>query len=97
MPKIAANFEVGSAQPIDTRFVVQNESDLDNLKKYEGLEVYILSLQIKKIYTSTGWKTVSTPTKVSELENDSGYVTEESVSLTEEEFNSIVDEVFGNG
>lgn len=55
MPKIATNFEVGSAQPIDTRFVVQSESDLANLKVYEGLEVYIKDLKAKRLYNGTEW------------------------------------------
>lgn len=55
MPKIATNFEVGSAQPIDTRFVVQSESDLANLKVYEGLEVYIKDLKAKRLYNGTDW------------------------------------------
>ena len=55
MPKIATNFEVGSAQPIDTRFVVQSESDLANLKVYEGLEVYIKDLKTKRLYNGTEW------------------------------------------
>lgn len=55
MPKIATNFEVGSAQPIDTRFVVQSESDLANLKVYEGLEVYVKDLKAKRLYNGTDW------------------------------------------
>ena len=55
MPKIATNFEVGSAQPIDTRFVVQSESDLANLKVYEGLEVYIKDVKAKRLYNGTEW------------------------------------------
>ena len=55
MPKIATNFEVGSAQPIDSRFVVQSESDLANLKVYEGLEVYIKDLKAKRLYNGTEW------------------------------------------
>lgn len=59
MPKIATNFEVGSAQPIDTRFVVQSESDLANLKVYEGLEVYIKDLKAKRLYNGTVWVEVT--------------------------------------
>ena len=55
MPKIAANFELGSAQPIDSRFVVATESDLNGLKVYEGLEVYVKSLKAKKYYNGTYW------------------------------------------
>lgn len=59
MPKIASNFELGSAQPIDSRLVVENESDLSSLIAYEGLEVYIKSLKLKKIYEGYTWKDVS--------------------------------------
>lgn len=63
MPKIATNFEVGSAQPIDTRFVVQSESDLANLKVYEGLEVYIKDLKAKRLYNGTDWVEASSYSK----------------------------------
>ena len=55
MPKIAANFELGSAQPIDSRFVVATESDLNGLKVYEGLEVYIKDTKLKKRYNGSEW------------------------------------------
>lgn len=55
MPKIASNFELGSAQPIDSRLVVENESNLSSLIAYEGLEVYIKSLKSKKIYKNNTW------------------------------------------
>jgi hypothetical protein len=55
MPKIATNFQVGSAQPIDSRFVVENESDLSGLKAYEGLEVYIKQTKTKKMYNGNEW------------------------------------------
>lgn len=40
---------------IDSRFVVQSESDLENIRVYEGLEVYIKDLKIKKLYDGTEW------------------------------------------
>lgn len=55
MPKIASNFELGSAQPIDSRLVVENESDLSSLIAYEGLEVYVKSLKAKKMYDGSSW------------------------------------------
>lgn len=55
MPKIATNFQVGSAQPIDSRFVVEKESELSGLKAYEGLEVYVKELKSKKMYNGTEW------------------------------------------
>lgn len=55
MPKIASNFELGSAQPIDSRLVVENESNLSSLIAYEGLEVYIKSLKSKKMYKNNTW------------------------------------------
>lgn len=55
MPKIASNFELGSAQPIDSRLVVENESNLSSLIAYEGLEVYIKSLKSKKMYKDNTW------------------------------------------
>ena len=69
MPKIATNFEVGSAQPIDTRFVVQSESDLANLKVYEGLEVYIKDLKAKRLYNGTGWVEVTSGASAEDVMN----------------------------
>lgn len=69
MPKIATNFEVGSAQPIDTRFVVQSESDLANLKVYEGLEVYIKDLKEKRLYNGTDWVEVTGGASVEDVMN----------------------------
>jgi hypothetical protein len=55
MPKIAANFELGSPQPIDSRLVVEDDSVLSSLIKYEGLEVYVKSTGLKKIYNGSDW------------------------------------------
>lgn len=55
MPKIASNFELGSAQPIDSRFVVETEAELANLKAYEGLEVYVKNTKLKMVYNGTEW------------------------------------------
>jgi hypothetical protein len=63
MPKIASNFELGSAQPIDSRLVVDNESNLSSLIVYEGLEVYVKSLKTKKMYDGSGWVEVKTTLK----------------------------------
>lgn len=57
--KIATNFEILDSMPIDTRFVVENESELANLKAYAGLEVYIKSTSIKKRYTGSEWITLN--------------------------------------
>lgn len=57
--KVATNFEILDIMPIDTRFVVENESELANLKAYAGLEVYIKSTSIKKRYTGSEWITLN--------------------------------------
>lgn len=57
--KVATNFEILDIMPIDTRFVVENERELANLKAYAGLEVYIKSTSIKKRYTGSEWITLN--------------------------------------
>ena len=46
----STNFKILDNMPIDTRFVVENESDLETLKAYEGLVVYVTSTKKQKIY-----------------------------------------------
>ena len=76
--KVATNFEILDKMPIDNRFVVENDSDLANIKAYAGLEVYIKSTSVKKRYTGTEWVAILNITKVSQLENDSGFITSNS-------------------
>ena len=57
--KVATNFEILDSMPIDTRFVVENENELVDLKAYAGLEVYIKSASIKKRYTGVTWITLN--------------------------------------
>lgn len=57
--KVATNFEILDSMPIDTRFVVENENELVNLKAYAGLEVYIKSTSVKKRYTGSEWITLN--------------------------------------
>ena len=55
MPKIASNFQLGAAQPIDSRFVVKTTAERDALKVYDGLETYVEENSTKYIYKNNAW------------------------------------------
>lgn len=55
MPKIASNFQLGAAQPIDSRFVVKTIAERDALKVYDGLETYVEENSTKYIYKNNAW------------------------------------------
>ena len=89
----STNFKILDNMPIDTRFVVENESDLETLKAYEGLVVYVTSTKKQKIYLSSGWKDVEIdlsgyaktsdiPQNTSDLTNNSGFITNAVNNLT---------------
>lgn len=78
--KTATNFEILDAMPIDTRFVVNTADDLALIKAYEGLDVYVKSTAIKMRYDGANWNAILNVTKTSELVNDSGFVTELTLS-----------------
>lgn len=52
---IGDNFKVGAASPIDSRFVVENDSELEGLLKYEGLIVYCKSKAKYYRYQNKQW------------------------------------------
>lgn len=55
MPKIASNFQLGAAQPIDSRFVVKTIKERNDLKVYDGLETYVEENSTKYIYKNNAW------------------------------------------
>lgn len=93
MPKIASNFELGSAQPIDSRLVVENESNLSSLIAYEGLEVYIKSLKSKKIYKNNTWVDIlNTKEEVEEIVEENSEEVETLKIATSENYKSSSEE-----
>lgn len=90
--KLSTGFDISAQGPADNRTVVDTLATLNampNVQRYNGLLVYV---EAEKTYYSlidNVWKpafgigggggTVEVPTKVSELENDAGYITRSEV------------------
>jgi hypothetical protein len=65
---ILGGYKLGTSDPMDVRTVAEDEIDLqsliDNGAVYEGLEVYVKSLGIKKVYNGTEFVEIETGSNV---------------------------------
>ena len=58
--ELTTGFKYNSDRPIDDRFVVETKSDLDTIKKYEGLKVFVTEESRSYEYDGQNWnKTMS--------------------------------------
>ncbi len=93
---LASGFDYGGKKPLDSRTVAntiqERDAHVDNGRAYVGMLVYVIEDDCTYQYNGTEWVNFgiadyndlenkpNIPTKISELENDNNYATNEQVS-----------------